>query len=78
MPSGSTIVSITASLIWSSLSEAGSPAVEATVNAESGAVGVAICTAGVSVGRHEVEFAYDGGRSGAAKASSARWTASTT
>ncbi len=28
---------------------------------ENGAVGVAVCTAGISVGQHEVQFTYDGG-----------------
>lgn len=37
------------------------PGVEAIVTTEGGHVGRAICTAGQSVGTHEVEFAYDGG-----------------
>ena len=41
--------------------ERGHPGVEATVVTESGAKGTAMCTAGVSVGMHEIEFAYDGG-----------------
>ena len=39
----------------------GHPAVEAFVETENGAIGRAQCTAGISVGTHEVEFAYDGG-----------------
>ena len=42
-------------------SDRGHPGVEATVITENGARGVAIATAGVSVGIHEVQFAYDGG-----------------
>ena len=58
MPSGSIITSITARQVYSSR---GHPGVEATVKTANGATGVAICTAGVSVGTHEVAFAYDGG-----------------
>jgi len=58
MGSGSTIVSITARQIFS---DRGHPGIEATVKTENGAKGVAICTAGVSVGTHEIAFAYDGG-----------------
>ena len=39
----------------------GYPAIEATVVTENGAVGRAICAAGVSVGTHEIPFKYDGG-----------------
>ena len=39
----------------------GLPGVEALVTTESGAVGRAVCTSGVSVGTHEVPFAFDGG-----------------
>ena len=39
----------------------GFPGVEAIVKTESGAVGRAICTAGVSIGTHEIPFSYDGG-----------------
>lgn len=42
-------------------SERGHPAVEATVVTENNAVGVAVCTAGLSIGTHEIPFAYDGG-----------------
>ncbi len=43
------------------LSQRGHPSVEATVVTENGATGVAEATAGLSVGEHEVQFAYDGG-----------------
>src|SRR5512136_484451 len=58
MASGTEIMSITARQIFS---DRGHPGVEATVKTNGGAAGVAICTAGISVGTHEVEFAYDGG-----------------
>ena len=54
----STIVSVNARQV---MSDRGHPGVEATVVTENGARGVAVCTAGVSVGTHEIEFAYDGG-----------------
>ncbi len=56
--SGSSIVRVSARQV---LSGRGHPAVEATVVTENGAVGRAQCTAGVSVGSHEVAFTYDGG-----------------
>jgi enolase len=58
MPAGSMIVSMKAREVYS---DRGHPGVEATVKTANGATGVAICTAGVSVGTHEVKFAYDGG-----------------
>ena len=58
MASGTAIVQVRAREVFSGR---GHPGVEATVVAENGAKGVAVCTAGVSVGQHEVEFAYDGG-----------------
>ena len=58
MGSGSTIVSVAARQVFS---DRGHPGVEATVKTPNGAAGVAVCTAGVSVGEHEVQFAYDGG-----------------
>jgi len=42
-------------------SDRGHPGIEATVITEDGARGAAIVTAGTSVGKHEVKFAYDGG-----------------
>jgi len=58
MPTGSTIVSVSARQIDS---DRGHPGIETTVRTENGAQGVAVVTAGVSVGVHEVQFAYDGG-----------------
>ncbi len=58
MSTRTAIVSLTARQVFS---DRGHPGVEATVVAENGARGVAICTAGISVGSHEIEFAYDGG-----------------
>lgn len=43
------------------MSRRGHPGVEATVTTECGAKGSAVCTAGVSIGTHEVKFTYDGG-----------------
>ncbi|MCL1830012.1 MAG: phosphopyruvate hydratase, partial [Oscillospiraceae bacterium] len=42
-------------------SDRGHPGIYARVETANGAVGTAICTAGVSVGTHEIPFAYDGG-----------------
>ena len=39
----------------------GHPGVEAKVITENGAIGVAMATAGLSIGEHEVQFLYDGG-----------------
>jgi enolase len=43
------------------LSNRGFPAVEALVTTEGGVTASAVCTAGVTVGTHEIAFAYDGG-----------------
>jgi len=59
MPAESVITSVTARQIFS---DRGHPGVEATVTTANGAKGVAVVTAGVSVGIHEVQFAYDGGK----------------
>jgi len=58
MTRGTEIVSVEAREVFS---DRGHPGVEATVVTANGAVGVALCTAGISVGKHEVDFAYDGG-----------------
>lgn len=58
MPTGSTIVAVSARQIFS---DRGHPGVETTVVTENGTRGVAVVTAGISVGEHEVQFAYDGG-----------------
>jgi enolase len=55
---GTAIKSITARQVYT---HRGHPGVEATVVTENGGTGVAVCTAGVSVGQHEVPFTYDGG-----------------
>jgi enolase len=58
MATGTRIISVSARQVFS---DRGHPGVEATVKTENGATGTAVCTAGISVGQHEVEFAYDGG-----------------
>lgn len=58
MRKGTLIESITARQIFS---DRGHPGIETMVVTRNGAVGVAVATAGVSVGVHEVQFAYDGG-----------------
>jgi enolase len=58
MSSGTAIRSVSARQVYS---DRGHPGIEATVVTEDRSVGVAVCTAGISVGQHEVEFAYDGG-----------------
>jgi enolase len=58
MPEASIIRSVTAREIFSGR---GHPSIEATVTTANGATGVAEATAGLSVGEHEVQFAYDGG-----------------
>ena len=40
----------------------GKPGVEVTVTTQNGAEGRGMCTAGVSMGTHEVDFSYDGGK----------------
>ncbi len=42
-------------------SDRGHPGIEATVITEDGSRGTAMVTAGLSVGKHEAQFAYDGG-----------------
>jgi enolase len=56
--SGSLIRSVKARQI---ISARGHPGLEATVITEDGTAGIAVATAGVSVGAHEVSFRYDGG-----------------
>ena len=58
MGNGTTIKAITARQIFSNR---GHPGVECTVVTENGARGTAQVTAGVSVGKYEVQFLYDGG-----------------
>ncbi len=59
MRNGSQIISVKARQI---MSERGHPGVEARVETENGAVGVAVATAGISVGKFETQFVYDGGK----------------
>lgn len=56
--SGTIIKKVDARQVYS---DRGHPGIEARVETENGAVGIAICTAGVSVGTHEIAFQYDGG-----------------
>jgi enolase len=58
MAKGSIVKSVFAREIYS---DRGHPGVEATIITEDGSVGIAVTTAGVSVGEHEVQFVYDGG-----------------
>lgn len=58
MTSPHAIVAVRARQVYSGR---GHPGIEATVRTANGAAGVAICTAGISVGQHEVAFVYDGG-----------------
>lgn len=55
---GTTITKVLGRQVYS---DRGHPGIFARVETENGAVGTAICTAGVSVGTHEIPFAYDGG-----------------
>lgn len=57
--SGTLIKSITARQVYTNR---GKPGVEAVVTTENGAVGRGMCTAGISMGTHEVDFTYDGGK----------------
>ncbi len=59
MRPGSSIKWVSAREVFS---DRGHPGVEATVVTENGAEGVAVVTAGTSVGKYEVKFAYDGGK----------------
>jgi enolase len=58
MGSGSLIQSVTAREVFTGR---GHPGIEAAVITENGSRGVAMATAGLSVGKHEVQFVYDGG-----------------
>jgi enolase len=59
MAQGSEIISVVARQVFSGR---GHPGIEVTVKTKNGAIGRAECTAGLSVGKYEVEFAYDGGK----------------
>lgn len=54
---GTAITSVHARQVYTNR---GNPGVEAVVCTANGAVGRAMCTSGVSIGTHEVEFAFDG------------------
>ena len=56
--SRTTIISVKAREVYSLR---GHPGIEARVKTENGATGVAVCTAGLSIGTFEVPFKYDGG-----------------
>ena len=58
MTSASIITRITARQVFSNR---GHPGIEATVETQNGATGSAVVTAGISVGKHEAQFVYDGG-----------------
>ena len=58
MRAGSRIKTITAREVFS---DRGHPGLEAVVITEDGSRGVAMATAGLSIGKHEVQFIYDGG-----------------
>jgi len=58
MRDGSIIKSVVARQIFS---ERGHPGVETTITTQDGSTGMAVVTAGVSVGIHEIQFVYDGG-----------------
>jgi enolase len=58
MGSGAIITAVKAREVFS---DRGHPGIEARVETADGSISAAICTAGISVGLHEVAFAYDGG-----------------
>ncbi len=58
MSTGTLIKSVTAREVFS---DRGHPGIEAVVTTENGGRGVALATAGLSIGKHEVPFVYDGG-----------------
>ena len=55
---GTTIQSVKAHQVYTNR---GKPGVEVIVTTENGARGRAMCTSGVSIGTHEVDFTFDGG-----------------
>lgn len=56
--SGTTIVSVKARQVYTNR---GNPGVEAIIKTENGAEGRAMCTSGISIGTHEIDFTFDGG-----------------
>ncbi len=55
---GTLITSVKARQVYTNR---GNPGVEVVVTTENGAQGRAMCTSGVSIGTHEVDFTFDGG-----------------
>ena len=55
---GTVITSVKARQVYTNR---GKPGVEVVVKTENGAEGRAMCTSGVSIGTHEVDFSFDGG-----------------
>lgn len=58
MSTGTTIISVKARQVYTNRKN---PGVEAVVRTENGAEGRAMCTSGISVGTHEIDFTFDGG-----------------
>ena len=56
--SGTAIVSVKARQVYTNR---GNPGVEAIVKTENGAEGRAMCTSGISIGTHEIDFSFDSG-----------------
>ena len=55
---GTAITSVKARQVYTNR---GKPGVEVVVTTENGAEGRAMCTSGISIGTHEVDFTFDGG-----------------
>ena len=55
---GTIITSVKAQQVYTNR---GKPGVEVVITTENGATGRAMCTSGVSIGTHEVDFTFDGG-----------------
>lgn len=55
---GTAITSVKARQVYTNR---GKPGVEGVVTTENGATGRAMCTSGISIGTHEVDFTFDGG-----------------
>lgn len=55
---GTAITSVKARQVYTNR---GKPGVEVVVTTENGAAGRAMCTSGISIGTHEVDFTFDGG-----------------
>ena len=56
--SGTSIQSVRAHQVYTNR---GNPGVEVIVTTENGATGRAMCTSGISIGTHEIDFTFDGG-----------------